>query len=223
MFQWLDRELDLDFEENRVNVLVLENGNDYSSFLNSLVNTLGNIQDNFLLYEEDKKLNMSKNAEIIFSPILLDVNSKRIQTHLFQELKQISDEMCYELKEQANSVIVAYLDELLKRVPYPIKFNLELDENALYKHYNVHLEFDDENLLEKMIDYIQLENALCGVKLFVLVNCKAYFTPKQLCELYERVLYNKVNLLMLESSETYCLQGEKYYIIDKDRCLIMHD
>lgn len=223
MLQWLDRELDLDFVENKVNVLVLENSMDYSGFLSSLMNASGNVDESFFLYEDDKKLNMTKTVEIAFSPILLDMNNKRIQTHLFHELKRISDETCYDLKEHANSVVVAYLDELLKKVPYPIRFNLELDENALYKQYDLHIDFGDENLLEKTIDYIQLQNMLCGVKLFVLVNCKAYFTPEQLQELYESVLYNKVNILMVENAESYCLSEEKYYIIDKDQCLITYN
>lgn len=223
MLQWIDRELDFKFEENRVNVLVIENGEDYSEFLKGLAIALERGIDNFSLCENDKRLNLSKNVEVIFSPLLLDVNSKRIQTHLFQELKKISDEEFYELKEEANSVVIAYLDELSKKVSYPIRFNLEMDENALYKQYDLHLEFEDETCVEKTINYIRLQSSLCGRKLFVLVNCKAYFTPEQLHELYKAIIYNKVNLLMVESMENYWLPEEKYYIIDKDQCLIIHD
>lgn len=223
MLQWFDKGLDLEFEENRANVLVIENGEDYSKFLEGLAIALECEQDNFLLYENDKKLNISKSIEIIFSPILLNVNSKRIQTHLFQELKKISDDEFFELKEEVNSVMIAYLDELSKKVSYPIKFDLELDENALYKQYNLHLDFEDESCVEKTINYIRLQSSLCGIKLFVLVNCKAYFAPEQLHELYKATLYNKVNILMVESMENYCVPEEKYYIIDQDHCLIMHD
>ena len=223
MLQWREREIDLEFEENVVNVLVLEDSKTFSEFLNGIFCAIGMTQESFVLYENDKTLNVSKNVEIIFSPLLLDVNSKRIQTQLFQELKIISDEMCYELKEKANSIAVSYLDELSKKVPYPIKFSLDLDENTLYKQYNVRLDFEDESLLDKTINYIQLENTLCGMKLFVLVNCKAYFSKSELRELYKSAFYNKVAILMVENVEMHCLPEEKYYIMDKDQCLIMHE
>lgn len=224
IFQWVDMGIDFELFENRVCVLVLENQDVYSEFMSKLqASTNGDIGA-FALYEGEKKLSINKNIEIVFSPLLLDLNNKRIQQFLFKELKNLSNEVSYTQKEMINVQIVNYLDELSRRLPYPIRFNLNLDETLLYRQYDVRIEYDEGCLLEKLINYIQISSALCGTKVLFLCNIKAYFTSEQLQEIYSCAAYNKIYIILIENFESSCcIQGEKYYIIDKDKCFIQYD
>lgn len=223
IFQWVDMGIDFELFENRVCVLVLENQDVYSEFMSKLhASTNGDIGA-FALYEGEKKLNINKNIEIVFSPLLLDLNTKRIQQFLFKELKELSNEISYDTKEMINVQIVNYLEELSQRLPYPIRFNLDLDEILLYKQYDVRIEYDEGCLIEKLMNYIQIQSALCGTKVLFLCNIKSYFTHVQLQEIYCCAAYNKIHLILIENVESGCIQGEKYYIIDKDKCFIQYD
>lgn len=148
------------------------------------------------------------------------MNTKRIQTHLFSEMKEISNDFCYEPKENVNNMIVSYLDKLSAKLPYPISFNLSLDEMGLYKQYDVRMAFENNDLVEKVINFIQLQATLCNVKVMIFVNGKAYFSEEQLKEIYTCAFYNKIHILLVESEKKNCLQEEKYYIIDADKCFI---
>ena len=69
---------------------------------------------------------------------------------------------------------------------------------------------------------MQLEKALCGTRLMVFVNLKAYLNEVELEEVYKMAFYNKIQLLLLESVKKDVLPAEKYCIIDKDKCVIYH-
>lgn len=218
--QWLYMGTDLEFEENRSSVFVLEESGVYAKFIAGLVEAINGQEGDFSLYDNNKKLNIAKSVDLVFSPALIDMNTKKIQTQLFNEMKEISNDVCYELKEKVNNMIVSYLDELSTKLPYPISFNLSLDETGLYKQYEVRMAFESNDLTEKVISYIQLQATLCNVKVIVFINGKAYFSEEQLKEIYTCAFYNKIYILMVESGKKDCLPGEKYYIIDEDRCFI---
>ena len=215
--------VDILFAENRINVLILEKPEIFTEFLERILRQCGGTESGLLLSEDDKKLSFDKHVTIVHSPMLLELNSKRIQNYLFQEMKSISDDFLFKEKESINSAIVNYLDNIEKRLPYPIRFDVELDAAALFKCYEVQLDFEPLSLLEKLLNYLQLEKMLCKTKLVILVNIKAYLEQSQIEELYKFAFYNKIQILLLESEEKGCLPNEKYYIIDKDRCLIVHE
>ncbi|MBR2403535.1 MAG: type II-A CRISPR-associated protein Csn2 [Lachnospiraceae bacterium] len=50
--------------------------------------------------------------------------------------------------------------------------------------YNVHFDFQEIDLLEKVLNYMQLEKTLCGTKLIVFINFKSFFDKEQIREIY---------------------------------------
>lgn len=216
-------DLELTFQENKTNVLIIEEQKTYTDFLNRIMQQQSGIDCGMSVYEEDRKINFSKEIMLIHSPLLIELNNKRVQNFLYNELQITTNEFLYDTKEKLNSSIVEYLDLLANKMPYPIKYDLDLDMNLLYKHYNVGFNYDEKTLLEKVLNFIQLEKVLCNTKMIIFVNLKAFFAREQIMEIYRQAFYNKIQLLLVESIESYCLTEEKYYIIDKDKCLIVYE
>ena len=215
-------DIDIHFEENKVNVLVVENQKIFADFLEKLMMSKNVEQEELILSEEESKVSFSKYADIVYSPLLVELNSKRILTHLYKEMIEIANEELYEEKEAVNAAIVSYLDKLLSKVPYPITFNLEMDLMGLFKQYEVKMELENVPLFERLINYIQLEKMVCGTKLLIFVNLKDFLDKEQLQELYKTAFYSKIHLLLIESIKKDVLSEEKYCIIDKDRCVIKY-
>ncbi|MBR4026754.1 MAG: type II-A CRISPR-associated protein Csn2 [Lachnospiraceae bacterium] len=189
--------IDIFFEENKVNVLVIENPIIYTKFLENL---MSQIENGFILLSEgEKRLQIHKCTSIIHSPLCIDLNNKKILSYLYKEMKELSSENFFE-KENVNSTIISYLEELIIKVPYPVTLDLNLDEMSLYKLYNVRIEIEELTLMEKIIYYIQLEKMLCKTQLLVFVNLKAFFSSEQLQEIYKMAFYNKISILLLEFS-----------------------
>ena len=73
--------------------------------------------------------------------------------------------------------LISYFDKVVSTVPYNLKYNFDTDLSSLMKSISVEIDDDSDSLLEKMMQYINLMNQICGVNIFVIPNLKAYFSP----------------------------------------------
>lgn len=212
--------IDLLFQENQVNVLVLENQQVYSRVLGTILQQIAGEESVWQLSDCDKELQINKCVTLVHSPFLLDVNSKKYLTFLYKEMQIVVDEFCEESVGEINATIVNCLDAIAKKISYPVNFNLDLSMTDVFKLYDVHFDFQESTLMEKILNYIQLEKVLVGTKLIIFVNLKDYFDEAQMQEIYKTAFYNKMPLLLIEAVKRDCLSEEKYCIIDKDKCVI---
>lgn len=219
-FIYGEREIVLDFHENEVQVVTIENREYFSAFLQSLYNQSQGIDGKIILSEGEKTLPLSKAVEIVWNPFSIDINNKKILGKLFQELKNISMEDQYTEICELNSKIVQYLDELNLKTPYPIRFHLELDVLDIYKVYGVQLDTSGIGMFEGILQYVKILKSLCGVQLLVFVNVKNYLSEIQVKELYKTAFYYKMNLLLVEAHQGNSLECEKNQLIDEDMCFI---
>ena len=61
---------------------------------------------------------------------------------------------------------------------------------------------------------------ICHIRSFVCVNLKSFFSKEELKYLYEFAVYEKINIIVIESIQSEALIGEKGWILDKDLCII---
>ena len=219
-FIYGERELTLEFHENEVQVITIENREYFSAFLQNLYNQSQGSDGNIILSEGEKILSLNKVAEIVWNPFSVDINNKKILGKLFQELKTVSMEEQYAEICELNTKVVHYLDDLNLKIPYPIQFRLELDVLDLYKIYGVQLDTEEIDMFERLLEYVKVLKSLCGVGLLVFVNVKNYLSETQIKELYKIAFYYKMNLLLVEAHQGKNLECEKNQLIDEDMCFI---
>ena len=215
-----ERELILEFRENEVQVITIENKEYFSEFLQNLYNQSQGMEVKIIMSEGEKILSLNKCTEVIWNPFSVDLNNKKILGKLYHELKDISSEEQYREICELNSAIVRYLDEMCLKVSYPIQFQLEMDVLDLYKMYEVRLEKEGQSMFETLLEYMKIMESLCGIHLLVFVNVKNYLSEMQLQELYKTAFYYKIKLLLIEAHQSKCLEGENNQLIDKDLCFI---
>lgn len=213
--------LRMEFIENTVNVLVLEDPVQFSEIVYLLKCDEKVLESPFVLSESDKFLQISKEMEIIVDPFSLDFSSRKIQQQLYKEMEIVATEFDVE-KAEVNGRMLYLIEGIQERLQYQnIAYNLEFSWENLLKLYQVHFEPLCESLLEKLVEYIKIASNLLNLKVIGFVNLKLYLTKEQLHYLYEIAFYNKVNLLLIENIENTQLEEEKLYIVDKDKCLIV--
>lgn len=218
-----ERELVIEFCENRVEVLIIEHPEYLTEFLHCLYEPEIMHEKQLILSEGEKILSLEKNADIVWNPFAVDLNTKKILGRLYHELQGISLEEQYEEIGKVNQTIVNYLDRLSMKVPYPISFDTELNVLDLYKMYGVRLETGAESLLEKLTEYLKIVSSLCRTSLVVFVNLKNYLNEIQLKELYQTAFYYKIKILMIEAHQNPKLEAECCNLIDKDLCFIHYE
>lgn len=175
----------------------------------------------FVLSEGEKELAVSKSAEIIFSPFLLDLNDRTMINKLYAELEGIAySEKFFIRTQELKQEIYKYLFELEQEADYFMTFSEEIDLSGIFKTVGAKLEIVQEDLLDRMVCYIKALARLMGRKLFIFINLRSYLSDLQLKQLIQKLKYEEIGVLFLENQERGCICGSLRYIIDKDGCEI---
>ena len=219
----VQRELGLDIElkENVVSVIVVEDVAFRLPMVEELYSQLMGKEGNWLLAENEKNYELGKKAEVILEPFSLELNNKKVKTKLYQDIKTIAQDLCFSQGLEVHSCICNYLESLLEKTPYPVKYEQEWNILELLKAYGVELEEECDSIFEKLFNYIKLINQVCGISIFITVNLKQYLTDEQIGELYKLAMYSKIQLVLIEFNIFGGkLDCEEIYILDKDGCVI---
>ncbi|MBO4980283.1 MAG: type II-A CRISPR-associated protein Csn2 [Lachnospiraceae bacterium] len=215
-----DYNVQIEFHENEVQVLTIENPVTFRKALQELQEQYKGGEGIWILSEGESPIPLENYAEILWSPLLIDLNERKIVSKLYQEMRKVTEENFYQETEEIRTKIVQYLEKVRFELPYMIDYNMDIDVSGLYKLCDVKLECCGTDILQTLSDYIKVLSLLSNIKMLILVSIKDYFDKEQLLELYKMAFYYKVNLLLVEAVQRDRLEGEKNYILDQDNCLI---
>ena len=212
--------LDIEFEENISNTLVLENKQHMIDVIQNLILQLKGDEGDFVLSAE-KNVKFDKVVEFIANPFEIDFNNKKIVTKLFEQLIAVASE-CVEEYNFINGKIVGTLDDICSKIEYyNVEYNLEYEWKSIFKLYSVGIGENYNSLCEKIEEYVKVLADILHIKLLIFLNIKEYLTEEEIDNLQKICFYKKIFLLLIESEERFVLDNEKTFIIDKDRCLIV--
>lgn len=221
----IERELGLKVElkENIISVIILEDITLRLSLIDELYLQLAGKEGKWILVENEKNYELSKYIELILEPFSLQLNNKKLKTKLYHEISTIANDYFYSQGLELYSYICAYLENLLEKIPYPVKYKDEWNILELLKLYNIEIDEECNDICEKLFNYIKLMNQVCGIRIFITVNLKQYLTENQLLELYKFVRYSKIQLVLIEFNMYHKkIDGEDIYILDEDDCIITY-
>lgn len=221
----IERELGLDIElkENIISVVVIEKVELRLRIIDELYSQINGIEGNWILVENEKQFDLSKSVDMILEPFSVELNSKKIKNKLYQDIKEVAQEYYFSQGMELHSNICGYIENVLEKIPYPIKYDAEWNLLEILKVYGVELEEESESKCGKLFNYIKLVNNVCGNSVFILVNIKQYLTEQQVLELYKLVMYSKIQLVLIE----FNMYNEKnnvedIYVLDADGCIITY-
>lgn len=214
--------IEVDIKENIVSIIVLEDVKLRLPLISELFSQTSGKEGNWLLFENDKSFDLGKKVELILEPLTLTLNNKKVKTKLYQDIKTIAQDYCFSQGLEVHSQICNYLENMLDKLPYPVKYDEDWDVSEILKAYNVELVEEYDNIFEKLYNYIKLVNTVCGTDIFIMVNIKQYLTDEQITELYKMAAYGKIQLVLIEFSTNNKRDCEELYILDNDDCVITY-
>lgn len=221
----VERELGLEIElkENTEAVIVLEDVVGRLTFVEGLYSQVLGEEGNWLLVEDEKNYELAKKVDMILEPFSLELNNKKVKTKLYQDIKIIAQDDCFLQGLELHSHICNYLETLLEKVPYSVKYREEWNILEILKAYGVELEEECESICDKLFNYIKLMSQVCGTSIFITVNLKQYLTKNQILEMYKLVKYCKIQLILIEfNMYDEKIECEDIYVLDKDKCIITY-
>ena len=92
-FIYGERELTLEFRENEVQVITIENREYFSAFLQNLYNQSQGSEGDIILSEGEKILSLNKVADIVWNPFSVDINNS-LRTNLYKKVYKVVVALC---------------------------------------------------------------------------------------------------------------------------------
>jgi CRISPR-associated protein Csn2 len=215
-------EYQIEFQENRLNTLVIESPMAMCRYIQELLLQSQGEEGLFVLSEKDELLNIAKELTVIIDPFSLDFNQRKIISKIITQIKDLAvgEDLFCETNE-ILSKLLQYAADLEFDMPFPLQHNESIEIVDVIKILGFRLSSEQPSLTEKLTDYFEVLRTFCGISCFVLCNMKSFLSDVDFLEFHKQVSYGKFNVLLLENMQREpFLSEEVRCIIDKDLCEI---
>lgn len=215
--------LNINYVDNSLNIddssilsVEIENKKYFYRFikdLNNISNGIGN--EEIIIYENDKEINLTNKIKIIVNYFDLELNSKKVSNEIVKYINDnIDEEIKFKISQEVTKIIKIYKN-VLNEFDMPLVIDENLNIESITKNLKISLDEKSE-LLENLLLLIDLERTIKCNELLVFVNLKQYLSKEELNELYKYSLYNKIKIMLVDS-QCYgvTLNYEKKLIIDE--------
>ena len=219
MFNFSYYSSQIDFEQGKMPVLVIENKQLYRDVLFSFIDA-----------EEEKYFTFSKNFEplefnkhgyFISNPIELDFQNKKLLSKLNAYLTIVANnEFCSEFSESQRA-IYNLADKLVQFSSFDLTYDERIDVDSIIKLLSLKINYSDQSLELSFISYVLLLSTYLKVSVFVVANLFIYFSAEEVEKICKTLLLNHINLLIIEQSLPICnTEVLSFHILDNDLCQI---
>lgn len=212
----------IDFSENNINVLCIENKLLYRKVLNSFY--MENPEEiNMFFSENFTPFKFKGNICFVNDFYKLSISSSVIKK-FYDEIALFCNQEMQSETANIKSQIISFVDLVISNFDYDFNYNLDVNLQDIFKMQDVKPAISNNSLLLSLLDYILVINKYISPKCFVLLNLHLYFNNTELEEFYKEISYNKVNILIVENIKDFeTNKFEKITIIDSDLCEIIEN
>ena len=209
----------ISLEEGNINVLEIYNKKLFYNLITILNESDNDMEDNqIVLMQNDERISIGKNVFVLTDVFNIDFNSKKILNKLYSTLiENVKNRQDDEL-ENITLKLRNYLIEEINELPFEFSIKSELELNDLLKAFELKIDtIYYTTIVEKIEFIIDIISTLKIATILVIPNLKIYLDENELIEIYKYSIYNNVQLLIIENSNSEeLLKYEIKNIIDEE-------
>ena len=212
----------IEWNENRhINEWVIENPTIFRKIVDEM-RFESDEETNIKFFDEKKEVKPKNDVDVIFNPINLDFNTRKVTTTLQKILVKTSlSEDFYLSTNKFKTKIIKYLDEIVDTENFG--FEIEADDfsiDQIAKAVNFHIVGDEDDFVELITDYLEVMTELGSIKLFVFIGLRGYLEEDELKRFTENLKDRQINVLLVENFDKGKIEDISRIVIDKDLCEI---
>lgn len=212
--------LDFLIDNTKPKELVIESPKVFTNIVEELNRQVNGISGSFIISEADKLYDVDKIMELIVNPFSIDFNNKKFIKRIYADLSEAAFNEQLMMFRNASAVMQSFIVGLCDKYHIPLSYDKDVKALDLLKLYNVKVDDQEGNLLERLTYYVQLSSRLIGTKVFVFINLRSYLEEKEILRLHDTAKYEQVALLLIEPRCYETHVAIPTVIVDKDRCVI---
>lgn len=214
-----DLETVLEWRSDEVPIIVIENLTYKNKFIKDFFQQSNTTNDAPFFISDGSVKNNRINFEVILNPFDIEVNKAAIVNATKKVYENLIIEDVYELSKLTGEVNT-YLNRVANSLPVNVELEGNLNIKRLLQLFELSIVSESSTLLESIIDYLQVCTQLGLNNLYVFMNLKQFLNKDELKELYKFIMYEEINLILIENHMTDVIEKEKHFIIDHDLCVI---
>lgn len=208
----------VEFHDNVVSSLVIENPRLFRDYVQGLYDAVAEGERGFVLSDDGKDLSIGEELEFIGQLVPFDLNSKALTAALLKRLEKIA---LLPENRLESSRLVAEVVNYVNRLSMEVSHEIECEKEtigAILKAVSPRFADDDTSLPNRVLDYMRLVRDFAGRHIFVFINARSYLSDKELSEIFDIALAEKLQVLLIDSSAKRLLPAENRLLVDDDLC-----
>ena len=208
------------FEENRINVLVIENPAALRTFISGLSSQINGMSGELILSVDFEPKELSKQALLLTDLFHPELETKKLLNKIQHDILTESEEF----PEKVYSIIAdihALASDICSRIDINVTFSELNDFSEIIKILNFRPNCDELGFSATLLEWMNLYRKYFGKELFVFYGLKTFLSADELEVFYRSVFYEKLTVLLIEPFQgEVSLKEECVTIIDKDLCVL---
>lgn len=213
--------LEIELGENEINVITIENVSDYRSIVGDLYRLSNNNDGRIVISSGKGEEAFSKVSETIINPFSVSLNSKKILNSVYKEIYDIGKDKHVKDFINLSDQVRVFVDKMINCVPYQLQYLDNITIQDYLKVFDVKFDETDMGFLEHLIMYINTIRHVLNKSVVFIVGLKDYINEDEISYLYERCLYEKIKIVLIEHVyHKPCNCNEKCFVVDEDHCII---
>lgn len=210
----------IELSSDKVSSLYIENQKLYR---NTVLNLFSECPKNggIVFSENYEPLKFRGNISFVPNLYSLDFSSSLIKK-MYEDFTVYACNYMIEQTAALKADVLNFLEKLNENFDCDFIFKEELDLADLFKIQCLKPNLENEDLPEKVLEYVKFMKKYTSVKCFVFLNLHSYFTLEELELFFNELVYQNVSVLLIESKK--CFENshrEAVYIVDGDLCEIV--
>lgn len=157
------------FEENIIDILVIENPKYYRDFIEQIWKLERDMDSTAFLSVNYEIINFAKTAQVIYFYGDMDFNNRKIIAKIIRDIIAIANEEYYLETIDLISRTHNYISDILSELNIELSYE-DIDIESLLKSIKLSVSEEYTTLLSKICDYIDLINQIFGKKIFIFFN-----------------------------------------------------
>ena len=186
----------IEFKENRIPVLVVENGQLFRRLIADLLAQENGNPGEFALSENSGLTEIGKNVQITLNPLFPELDGRRIAAKI-QQMAVTAAEDQPEKTAECLAALNDYGAALTAAIPFNVTFSEMESADDMVKALAFHVDAEEMSVPEQLLETMRLHRECFRKRLFVFVNLKAFLSEEEITLFYQLVFYEKLSVLLL--------------------------
>ncbi len=208
-----------DFQKKNYYSLVIENADEFFRLTKQILNQTEGEEGQWVL-SEVLPININKNILVLSDFYNLSCNNKKMESLLKSKILGLNSFVDMgEVLSRINADILDLNDIITSNFDFKIEYNDEITLESILKLLKYSFS-DEEILLKKVVNYIEIYSELNPIKLVVFVGMTALLNETDIENLIKEISYRDIKMFFIDSFDKQIFKKENKIIVDKDLCLI---